>query len=186
MLFCNINEAFNITKINDTSTEIIDNNSSNNSIGRFVESEIKKSIEKKDIPKEKINLTHRSCLSIYFNSDHSDEKILECALKHINKCELCKKEITKHQIKNQNKNKKLPENQKISEYQLQSDIKEDNENQYKSIIEKQQNIINNLNNKLEKIEYSDNTENNQHNPLLLVHIIIGILLVFDILVRIRR
>ncbi len=182
MLFCNINEAFNITKINDTSTEIIDNSS----IGKFVETETRQKPFKKEQPVEKINLTHRSCLSAFFNPDNYNEKLVDCALKHIHKCDLCKKHITKQQIKNQNKNqnKNIPENQKISNYQLQSDIKEDNvEIQYKSIIEKQQQIINSLNNKLENSE--DKQENNQ-NPLLLVHIIIGILLVFDILVRIRK
>ena len=179
MLFCNINEAFNITNINDTSTAIIDNSS----IEKFVETEIQKPIVKKEKPKEKINLTHRQCLSVYFNPDHSNEQLLECALKHIHKCDLCKKHITNQQIKNQKMTENF-ENQKISDYKLQSDIKEDSANQYKSIIEIQQDIIKNLNNKLE--EKIENAEDKQTNPLFLVHIIIGILLVFDILVRIKR
>ena len=99
MLFCNINEAFNITNINDTSTEIIDNSS----IENFVETEIHQKQEplKKEKIKVESKLTHRSCLSIYFNPENVNQQMLECALKHIHKCNLCKENITKYKVQKQ-------------------------------------------------------------------------------------
>lgn len=44
---------------------------------------------------KKRKMTHKDCIAIYKNPDDYNEDELSCALKHVAKCKICKKEISK-------------------------------------------------------------------------------------------
>jgi len=173
MLYCDINDAFdnNINKnyVNTFNINSINDNKSENSLQKFV----KKEINIKPV------LTHRQCIDLYLNPDNAKNPELKMALVHIRKCPICKNTL---QQKFSNNNK-IIDNKNIKEDMQNTD--EDSQDEHL----KHLNIINKQNKQIAQlyamIKDKKEQDNFKNNPLMITLVIIGIILIIDIIIKLR-
>lgn len=114
------------------------------------------------------NLTHRKCIEIYNNPYKFKNELLTSALKHISKCNICKKEIKKNMISE----KKLENIDKILYNNIEDvklNLRKNNKDKYN--IQEQESEYN-LENKLKLINDKIDTKINSHDNDKLQNIIL--------------
>lgn len=196
----NINSINNNSVNNDSTYNLHENNHSQhtdaNSMHKFIYSELNNQNQEQKqhsniiLPKKSRNtpqLTHRECILIYLNPDKTSNENVKNAALHIKKCPLCKNEIRKQLMQTKQKTMNNPNVIKKTNIIKTAPVENikledlDDNDEYKMIIQKQNNKIAHLYTILEQT-----TCDAYRNPVLIAIVVVGLILLFDIVVRLKR